>query len=218
MAFRALVFDFDGLILETEGVAVRAWETVYEEHGHALPVDRWLQNLGTANRVDLHADLEALVGRSLDRAALTARRDQVRAEAFAGLAVQPGVVELLVAAREMGLATAIASSSPEDWVAGHLQRLGLVDEFAHLACFDKTCAPKPAPDLYLNACRALGVAPQESVAFEDSPNGVTAAKAAGLACVAVPTPVTASLDLSDADLVVESLAGIHLPQLLERLY
>jgi beta-phosphoglucomutase-like phosphatase (HAD superfamily) len=106
-----------------------------------------------------------------------------------------------------GLPVGIASSSPPDWVEGHLERIQLRDRFAHLACHTLGIAAKPAPDLYRAACNALSVAPEDAIAVEDSPNGVTAAKRAGLFCVAVPNAVTARLDLSEADLVVPSLAA-----------
>lgn len=208
-AVRALVFDFDGLILETEGVLVRAWEAVWSDHGHELERDLWLANLGTKDSVDLHTELEVRVGRVLDREKLRARREAVREHAFAVLGAQPGVVDYLADARAMGLSTAIASSSPSSWVEGHLARLGLVDEFVCIRCYEGEGSrwdAKPAPDLYLAAVDELGVAPQEAVAFEDSPNGIAAAKAAGLLCVAVPNDVTRDLDLSGADLIVPSLA------------
>ena len=213
-SIRALVFDFDGLILETESVSVAAWESVYRDHGHELDRERWFANLGTVDTVDLHAELETRVGRGLDRDALRAERDRIRDEAFAVLAVMPGIVDFLIDARRLGLATAVASSSPRSWVEGHLSRLGLIDEFACLQCFDGDIPAKPAPDLYLAAVAHLGVAPSEAIAFEDSPNGIAAAKAAGLYCIAVPNSVTRALDLSQADMVVASLAEWTLPDLL----
>jgi beta-phosphoglucomutase-like phosphatase (HAD superfamily) len=93
-------------------------------------------------------------------------------------------------------------------VAGNLDRLGILDRFSVLVTRDDVTLTKPAPDLYLLACRELDVLPALAVAFEDSPNGIAAAKAAGLACVAVPGPMTATLDLTAADLVVASLADV----------
>jgi beta-phosphoglucomutase-like phosphatase (HAD superfamily) len=98
-----------------------------------------------------------------------------------------------------------------------LAQLGLTERFAHLSVYDGTCPAKPAPDLYLRACAALGVEPAEAIAFEDSPNGIAAAKAAGLWCVAVPHEITAGLDLSSADLVIPTLGGVALDRLLAQL-
>ena len=130
--------------------------------------------------------------------------------------LQPGVAGYLAEAVRLGLALAVASSATGDWVAAHLRRLGTHEAFTVVATGDRY-AVKPAPDTYLGALDGLGIPAAQAVAFEDSPTGVTAAKAAGLHCVAVPNPVTAGLDFSGADLVVPSLAGVGLPDLLGRL-
>jgi beta-phosphoglucomutase-like phosphatase (HAD superfamily) len=130
---------------------------------------------------------------------------------------RPGVEAYLEAAQRRGLRLAVASNSRREWVAPHLARLGLLERFAHLSCWAPVRPPKPAPDLYLDAAAALGVRPTDALAFEDSPAGVAAAKAAGLRCVAVPHPLTARLDLSAADLIVPSLTDYPLPALLARL-
>jgi HAD superfamily hydrolase (TIGR01509 family) len=129
----------------------------------------------------------------------------------------PGIDDLLAQAEVAGMSCAIASSSGDDWVPMLLAQIGLEGRFAHLSIFDGTCPAKPAPDLYLRACAALGVGPDEAVAFEDSPNGIAAAKAAGLRCVAVPHEITRGLDLSAADLVIPTLDGVALNDLLARL-
>jgi HAD superfamily hydrolase (TIGR01509 family) len=117
----------------------------------------------------------------------------------------------------LGLGLAIASSSPRDWVEPHLERLGLRQRFAHVACFGPGIAGKPAPDTYLAACRALAVEPGRTLAIEDSPHGVTAAKAAGMLCVAVPHAITENLDLSHADLRLRSLSETTLQEVLARI-
>ena len=116
----------------------------------------------------------------------------------------------------LGLPLAIASSSPREWVAEHLENLGLLARFAAIACFGDDLAGKPAPDTYLAACAAIGVEPRDAIAIEDSPHGVTAAKAAGLWCIAVPHAITARLDLSHADLRLSSLADVTLREVLAR--
>ena len=114
------------------------------------------------------------------------------------------------------LLTAIASSSPSDWVLPHLERLGLRERFAFVSCYDGGVAPKPAPDTYLAACAALGVRPVEAIAVEDSPHGITAAKRAGLRCVAVPHAITEQLDVTHADLVLRSLRDRSLRAVVEQ--
>jgi HAD superfamily hydrolase (TIGR01509 family) len=132
--------------------------------------------------------------------------------------VLPGVHDWLDDARRLGLPIGVASSSEVDWVAAHLERLGLLDRFACLTCFDGALRGKPAPDLYLAACESLGVAPADALAVEDSGNGITAARAAGMRCVAVPHDLTREHDLSGADLVVASLADLTLEEAIARLW
>ncbi len=127
-----------------------------------------------------------------------------------------GVVELFREARDTGLKVGIASSSSRDWVCGHLERLAFIEGWDVIVCRADAERAKPAPDLYLKAVDALGVQPHEAIALEDSPNGVTAAKAAGLWCVAVPGPLTRDLDLSHADVRLSSL-DIRLPALLAKI-
>jgi beta-phosphoglucomutase-like phosphatase (HAD superfamily) len=127
------------------------------------------------------------------------------------------VVELLDDAAAEGFRVAIASSSGLEWVDGHLARLGLRSRFAAVVTRDDLSGAdartKPAPDLFLLAADRLGVEPAHCVAFEDSPNGVAAARAAGMVVVGVPGPMTVGLDMSAADLVVPSLAEIDLATL-----
>jgi HAD superfamily hydrolase (TIGR01509 family) len=182
-----------------------------------LTLEEWSHTIGRANAGDPADLLAERTGRPLDdarRAARKARRDEL----LAAEAVLPGVHDWLEDARRLGLAIAVASSSEVDWVAGHLERLDLLDRFACLTCFDGTLPGKPAPDLYLAACEALGVAPADALAVEDSGNGVKAAKAAGLRCVAVPHDLTRDHDLSGADLLVRSLGELPLEEARDRLW
>lgn len=119
-------------------------------------------------------------------------------------------------ARELGLAIAVASSSPRSWVSGHLERLGLLDRFERLHCREDVERAKPAPDLYLAAARAAGVPPADCLAVEDSPNGVLAARRAGCYTVAVPSPLTARMPLEAADERLASLAVAPLRAVLTR--
>lgn len=214
---KALVLDFDGLILDTEGPVFHSWRETFEAHGATLTLEEWSDTIGRANAADPADLLAERTGTPLDearRAARKARRDEL----LAAEAVLPGVHEWLEDARRLGLPVGVASSSEVDWVAGHLDRLGLVDRFACLTCFDGRLRGKPAPDLYLAACDALGVEPADALAVEDSANGVTAARAAGLRCVAVPHDLTRDHDLSGADLVATSLAELALEEATARLW
>jgi HAD superfamily hydrolase (TIGR01509 family) len=212
---RALVFDFDGLILETETPAYETWAEIYREHGQELPLDKWFDYIGREGGwFDAADHLAALVGEGFDRDTARARRDARKTELIAALDVMVGVRDYVADAKRLGLRLAVASSSSRVWVLGHLQRLGLDAEWDAVRTRDDVARTKPAPDLYLAAVEALGVAPHEAVAFEDSVNGIAAAKAAGLRCVAVPNALTAGMDLSRADLRLASLAETPLERLL----
>jgi HAD superfamily hydrolase (TIGR01509 family) len=215
---RALVFDFDGLILETETPAFESWAEIYREHGQQLPLDRWFEYIGREGGwFDAADHLAALVGEGFDREAVRTRRDARKTELIAALDVMVGVREYIADAKRLGLRLAVASSSSRAWVLGHLERLRLYAQWDVIRTCDDVARTKPAPDLYRAAVEALGVAPSEAVAFEDSMNGIAAAKAAGLLCVAVPNALTAGMDLSQADLRLASLAETGLEDLLAHL-
>ena len=215
VAIRGLLFDFDGLLVDTETPARLVWEELYRAHGHELPQDQWATLVGTIGApFDPFGHLEELVGRRLDEQALTTRRRAREDELTELEELRPGVEDYFADAERLGLRTAVVSSSDDDWIARHLGRLGHLEGLdAIVAANGDTERAKPRPDLYLEALDRLGLRPNEAIAFEDSPNGVTAAKAAGLICVAVPNPITATLALDDADLVLESLADVPLPEL-----
>jgi HAD superfamily hydrolase (TIGR01509 family) len=214
---RAVVFDFDGLILDTEEPVYRSWLEVYEAHGEELPFERWVQIVGSTT-IGFHPQhhLEERLGRPLTKEVLD-RRVGRRTELVLAKQLLPGVVERIDEAKALGLKLGVASSSTADWVRGHLARLGILERFDCLRCRDDVANVKPEPDLYIAVLACLGVPPSEAIAIEDSPNGLTAAKRAGMRCVAIPNSITARLDLSHADLLVGSLAEVTLPDLLRKL-
>jgi HAD superfamily hydrolase (TIGR01509 family) len=196
---KALVFDFDGLILETETPAYQSWTEIYREHGHELPRDRWLEYIGReAGWFDALAHLESLVGGPFDRDAVRDRREERKTQLLENLDVMAGIRDYVNEGRRLGLRLGIASSSPRDYVRSHLDRVGLGLGWDVIVCREDAPRAKPAPDLYLRAVELLGVAPHEALALEDSPNGIAAAKEAGLWVVAVPNELTAGGDLRRA--------------------
>jgi HAD superfamily hydrolase (TIGR01509 family) len=214
----AVVFDFDGLVLDTEVPVYAAWCAAFVAHGAEPPtIEEWSVTIGTADDVDMHAWLEARAARPVDRVAMDQSRRAHRDALVEIELVRPGVLDWLAEADAAGLALAIASSSPADWVEEHLGRLELRDRFAEVVTAGGQLRGKPAPDVYLEACARLGVETRYALAVEDSPNGIAAAKTAGLWCVNVPNDLTAPLDRSAADLHLGSLAECTLADVLRRL-
>jgi len=210
---RALVFDFDGLLVDTESAALRAWEETLATQGLAMPHDTWTAAIGgQGSEAAMLAHLAERLGHA-DACALRARWWERHLALVEASPLRPGVAGYLADAVRLGLGLAIASSATGDWVAAHLHRLGTREAFTVVATGDAYRA-KPAPDTYLGALAGLGIPAAEAVAFEDSPTGVVAAKMAGLHCVAVPNPVTAVLSFPGADAVLPSFEEMSLPDLL----
>ncbi len=210
---RALVFDFDGLILDTESALIRSYADVHAAHGVPFDEPRFLRAVGHA---DYAFDPWAAFGPSAAHAALEAERQETKKGRLELLAPLPGVISLIDEARAAGLPLAIASNSEHSWVEPHLARLGLLGHFSFLACRDDVPSPKPEPDLYKLVLNRFGLRGHEAVAFEDSHTGSVAAKRAHLHTVVAPGPSTAHHDFKHVDLVVGSLAEVTLPGLIAR--
>jgi HAD superfamily hydrolase (TIGR01509 family) len=217
VAVRALLFDFDGLIVDTETPSLAAWRWVYAQYGQELTLDHWSAAVGTIDGFDPMAHLETLVGGELEREVLNARRFEHELTLVEAEQLRPGVAEYLADAERLGLRKAIVSSGSRTWIDRHLARLERLYGWDAIVTADgDQVRAKPTPTLYLEALGLLSLEPEEAIALEDSPNGIRAAKAAALYCVGVPNPVTAGLALHEADLVLSSLADLPLPELLER--
>jgi HAD superfamily hydrolase (TIGR01509 family) len=202
---RGLVFDFDGLIIDTEGPVYESWADIYRQHGQELSLDFWKTIVGRgSNYFDPVAELERRLGRPLEGEAIRAERRTRTQELVEALPLLPGVLRWRAEARSLGVRLGVASSSGRGWVTGHLDRLGL-DGWDCIRCLEDVERPKPAPDLYSAVVDCFGISPSHAIAVEDSVHGVEAAKAAGLYCVAVPSSLTADHDLSRADLILSSL-------------
>ncbi len=217
MKFGALILDFDGLILDTESPIFEEWRATFRARGHDLGLDVWQHALGTFGTYDPCAHLSKLTGEDFDHEALRQEvraRNMVRCEA---LPLLPGVAERVQEARASGLKTAVASSSTSAWVEGWLERHGIRSLFDTVCSRDHVARVKPAPDVFLLAATRLGVTPERCVVFEDSPNGIRAARAAGMRCVAIPNAVTCALPMEGADLVLTSLGERPLAGILGRL-
>jgi len=210
---RALIFDFDGLIIDTETPLIDAWAALHERAGHAYSRADAHRLVG---QVEVAFDPWAAFGPAADREALEAEHRRLSRDLTARQPVLPGVLACLRDASALGLQLAIASNSSREHVSRHLVRLGLDGFFGLTCCREDVAAGKPAPDLYLRAIEHFGVAPVEAVALEDSTAGTIAARAAGLWVVAVPNRSTHEHDFAAAHLVLPSLADTPLAELLGR--
>jgi HAD superfamily hydrolase (TIGR01509 family) len=216
MTIKALIFDFDGLILDTEVPIYQSWRELLQDYGYNLTLHDWQICIGSAEGTGrFFQGLADKLEKPLDMEVEAPKRLHRELEMIAGQPIMPGVEDYIQRATAMGLKLGIASSSPCKWVLGHLEQRELRDYFHCILAADDVGATKPDPTLYLTALDCLGVSANQAIAFEDSPNGVLAARRAGLYCVAVPNSLTSQLQIKHADLQLGSLEDLDLDDLLE---
>ena len=206
MKFSAVLFDFDGVLVDTEFAIYHAWLRTFQAHGHDLPLDIYTRCIGSDFATwSPKTHLEDLSGLAFDWHDLDARRQEEILKELTHEGPMRGVIDLLDQLTRAEVRRAVVSSSSHHWVDGWLEKLEFAEYFETVICRGDAPEIKPAPDLYLEAARRLGLAPAECLVIEDSLNGVKAAKAAGMCVWVVPNRVTAGLDFSAADLVFPSL-------------
>ena len=211
---RAIIFDFDGLILDTEFPMFQAWQEIFKTYGYSLPIKEFAGFLGhSVDPEEPYVALENHLKKPVDREVIRAKRILRETELLLSQKALPGVEPLIYEARDHGIKLAIASSSDRYWVTKHLTRLDLISYFDVIKCAEDVKHTKPEPDLYLSTLEALSINPNEAIVLEDSRNGVNAAKAAGLFCIAVPNRITKYIHMEQADVVLDSLLGISLEDL-----
>jgi len=204
--YEAILFDFDGVLVDTEWAIYEAWHRTFRRHGHELPLEVYTQCIGSDfDTWSPKTHLEELTGNAFDWHQLDRDRQVEIRRDLERAGPMPGVVPLLERLQRAGTPLAVVSSSNHGWVDRWLEQLALRPFFRTVVCRGDAPRIKPAPDLWLEALRQLEVAPRRSLAIEDSLNGVKSAKAAGLEVWAVPNRTTACLDFSLADRVVPSL-------------
>jgi HAD superfamily hydrolase (TIGR01509 family) len=213
MTLAAIVFDFDGLIVDTENPGFISWQEIYREFGAVLSIDDWRHATGYVGGFDPGIHLEQILGRSLDWSQLMPRRDARNWELTLQANVLPGIEPLLRSAKQRKLRIGVASNSENGWVEDGLRRLGLREYVDAVVTRDMVVNPKPAPDIYLKTVQTLQVEPSHAVALEDSEPGCRAAKNAGLKAVAIPNRFSERQDLNVADLIVKSATELDVDRL-----
>ncbi len=215
MALKGIIFDFDGLIIDTEMPGCNAWAELFNQHGFSFTIEDWKKAIGTGpSAYDPARHLSELTNGRLDaeiiqKQTLTRTRELIEIQPML-----PGVLDFIIAAKRFGLPMAVASSSNREWVEGYLAKLGIRKFFQVVCTSNDVTNVKPDPELFLLAAKKLGIAPEEAVIFEDSPSGIKAAKAAGIPCIAIPNDITKSMDLSLASRIVNSFLELDLQQLI----
>lgn len=211
-----LIFDFDGTILDTETPWFQAYSKVYEDYGFGLTLEEYSQCIGTSSEVyDPFQNLLNLLNRKVDPSVVRSQILQYQKQFISGQGVRPGVLSCLQQAKEMGLHTAIASSSHRQWIEHYLNEFQLADYFDIIMSKDVVTKVKPDPELYLKVLDHFGVPGHNALAFEDSLNGLKAAKQAGIHCVVVPNEVTRFMDFGDHEPILQSLEGYSLNELMD---
>ena len=214
MAVDAVVFDFDGLLMDTETTSLASWQHEWRWHGLELDAGTFFADHGGDVSQVRYAALAAAVGAAYDQAASHARRLAYRDQLNASLELLPGIAGWLGQAGQLGIRLAVATSSPRAWASRHLAGRGSLDAFEFLAGGDEVARPKPDPGVYLLALERLGLPADRVLAVEDSAHGVAAAQAAGVRCVAIPNPHADVARFASADLVLSSAACLRLDEVL----
>ncbi|MGG3574256.1 HAD family hydrolase [Bacillus gobiensis] len=215
--FKAVIFDFDGLILDTETAEYEVLQEIFEEHGATLPLSVWGKVVGTISDFHPFTYLQEQAKTKLDLDSFTESRRTRYLKKMESQIERPGVKDYLLAAKDLGLKIGLASSSDYKWVSDYLKSLQLYDFFECIRTADDVEEVKPNPELYLQTAACLGVDPNECLVFEDSVNGLLAAKRAGMKCVIVPNSVTKDLEFGEFDHRLESMAEMELKELIETL-
>ncbi|HOJ01512.1 MAG TPA: HAD family phosphatase [Anaerolineaceae bacterium] len=216
MKIKGIIFDFDGLILDTETAEVHIWEKVFDHFQLTFPLERYLDYIGSATDNRFVQDIMREMSLSNDQIRLALELyDHFTLTSGPFDNPREGVVNTIQTGKALNLRLAIASNSHRDWVSGHLQNLKLDHVFDPVCTRDQVSHSKPHPEIYDLVLEKWRLPPSEVIAFEDSPSGIQAAKNAGIFCIAVPNPLTQKLPLDKADRIYASFNDINLRELIE---
>jgi HAD superfamily hydrolase (TIGR01509 family) len=215
---KAIIFDFDGTIVDTEQSELAAWQHIYAEHELNLPHELWKHRIGTApENFDPFKHLQTLLPAKLERQTILQRRREKYLELVAVLTPLPGVLNWIEAAHRLKIRMCIATASRRVPVIGFLEQLGFSHYFETVISRDDVTHIKPHPEAYLTALTSMGLTAADAIAIEDSPNGATAAIAAGLRTIIVPSSATAGMPFPKAYRLLASLEEITLEEFLAEL-
>lgn len=212
---KGIIFDFDGLIFDTETHQYHLLQELFLEHNSELPLELWQKEIGTHTGFSPFVYLKEKTEKQLDIPTLEKDFKKKFLEKLALELARPGVEEYLKSAKALHLKIGLASSSNYDWVSTHLKRLGLFDYFDCIKTSDDVQQVKPDPALYLEAANCLQLEPNECIAFEDSANGAQAAKTAGMKCVIFPNEVTHAMNFCEVDNRFDSMLAMPLVELIK---
>ena len=211
---KALIFDFDGLIVDTETVIYESWAEIYEKNGQILELNTYKNCVGSDfEKFHPGIELEKRTGKKFNWTTIDAERENLIREGLEQQKERTGIRHFIEYAKAKSLDLAIASSSSRNWVLGWIKKLGLMEHFSAFANRDDVQKIKPDPELFLTAANLLGIHPGEALIFEDSENGLKAATAAGIPCAIITNPITAGGNFSEAIIVAESFTDERLKKL-----
>ena len=210
---KALIFDFDGVIVDTE----TQWYEIYrdwlkEEYNYDLNIRDYLVCVG-ANSRELFAFLREAIGPEVDGEAFERSATDEFIRRSSVLPLMKGVEALIKDAKARGLKLAIATSATRRKPESHLKRLGFLEYFDAFSTAELCENIKPAPDLFLKAAELLKVSPEECLAIEDSGNGLISANRAGMRCLLVPNDITRHCEFEPCYKRVDSLADVDLTEI-----
>ena len=214
---KGVIFDFDGLILDTETYQYEMFKEIFNTHSVELPFERWVKGIGTKSNFSL---FDYLTEHSLTKFNLDEIKEKFRKDFIEGLknvVCRDGIRDYPEEASNLGLSIGLASSSNFEWVSMHLKNLELFDYFSCIKTSDDVEKVKPSPELYINTAKCLGLDPKECIVFEDSANGAIAAKSAEMKCVIVPNSITNNMNFCAVDLRLKSMSDISLNELIKGL-
>ena len=212
--YDGIIFDLDGLIIETEAIYCHIWQREFAKEGLPFDMAGYQNLIGAHHVIGGYKPQQVLADHRKDGVSARELREAVEHEALQTILdeeAKPGVFQVLDEADKRGFLLAVGSSSEQPWVHGHLKRLGIFDRFDTIVTAeDVNKNAKPAPDIYLKVLENLDVAPQNALVLEDSNNGVVASHRAGIRVVAVPNEVTTGQDFSLASAIIPSLEALNL--------